>query len=169
MKTIGELVVEAARARHLAQAVEPEPETTPAPPATEPAAEPSDAQLKACREKGKALFQGFDACQHRLIEAEVLSGGKNYEERTRLRATVKAIREWVAEAKQLGILADFEREIRLFLDYLRYEADEAARAEKVELPWKIRLFIESGEDVTAAARKPVQYLDYDPDRCLHPR
>jgi|SRR5579871_66459 len=165
MKTIGELVVEAVRARHLAQAVEPAaPEAAPAAPAAAPIEPAKLEPLRAeYREKGRNLFAAFDERQRRVLEAEIVmaQGRRNPEERSRLAVTVRALREWMHGARDLGILPEFEREIRLFMSYLKYEADEAARAEKVGLPWRTRFFLESGEDVVTATRKPVQYLDFD--------
>lgn len=124
-----------------------------------------------CRQEGKRLFTLFDACQRRLIEAEIVMGlgRRNAEERGRLAAVVHSLRGWMATAKELGILQEFDKEARLFLDFLRHQAREEALAAQVRLPLRTELFLENGTDVAAPASKPVQHMDYDPDRILHPR
>ena len=119
-----------------------------------------------CRKEGKRLFALFDTCQRRLIEAEVVMGGgrPNHEERARMRAAVQSLREWMHTANELGILQDFEKEARLFLDFLRHQAREEALAAKVRMPLRTELFLESGADVAAPASKPVQHLDFDVSR-----
>jgi hypothetical protein len=124
-----------------------------------------------CRQVGKRLFALFDTCQRRLIEAEVVmgQGRRNAEERGRLAAVVHSLRCWMHTAKELGVLKEFSKDANLFLNYLRHEIQEQAVAEKIRMPLRTELFLESGTDVAAPASKPVQHLDFDPDRVLHPR
>ncbi len=125
----------------------------------------------AARERGRKLFAAFDACQRRLIEAEIImgQGRRNPEERARLAAVVRAIREWMHAANEVDVLSEFDADVQVFLRFLRHEAKEKALAEKTELPLRTRLFLESGVDVTAPPSKPTQYIDFDPERVLHPR
>lgn len=124
--------------------------------------------IEECRSRGRNLFAAFDACERRLIEAEVVLGlgRKNAEERVRLRAVVAALRQWVPEAKELGLLPEFKTELRLLLKYLQHQAREETLAAKVRLPLRTELFLESGTDVAACTSKPVQNIDYDPTRCF---
>lgn len=171
MKTIGELVFErqSAQTRQAAQVEEPAPEA-PASVPTDPAK--LDAARDECRVRGRQLFAAFDERQRRVLEAEVImaQGRRNPEERHRLALTVRALREWMCAAKELGLLQEFSKEIRRFARYLQHEAREEALAAKVELPWRTRLFLESGTDVTVPTSRPTrQALDFDLDRVLHPR
>lgn len=121
---------------------------------------------EGCRQEGQRLFALFDTCQRRLIEAEVVMGGgrPNHGERARLRAIVQFLREWMHTAKELGILQEFDKEARLFLEFLRHQAREEALAAKVRLPLRTELFLENGTDVAAPTSKPVQHLDFDVSR-----
>lgn len=165
MKTTAELLFErqSAQARRVTQATEPAPEP-PAPAPTDPAK--LEAARAECRVRGHQLFAAFDERQRRLLEAEVImaQGRRNPEERHRLALTVRALREWMCAARELGLLQEFSNEIRQFARYLQHEAREEALAAKAELPWRTRLFLESGEDVVTATRQPVQHLDFDVSR-----
>jgi|SRR5690348_5563363 hypothetical protein len=165
MKSIGQLLIERETARILetARPEEPAPQTP-----ARPAAIIDEAAQKTCREDGRKLFAAFQEQQRRIIEAEIVAGngGRNAEERSRLRATVRALQAWVTEARELGIASEFQKDIKLFTAYLHHEAKEQALANKVEIPLLTSLFLE-GADVAAPVKKRAEPLDYDPERCIH--